>query len=68
MPMYKALVKCFVDNSIREEGGVFEYNGDSNACVELVTGTGNGEPTVDASGRKWKTKGKRVEVDDTGEE
>jgi hypothetical protein len=34
----------------------------------LVRGVGNGEPTVDASGRKWKTKGKRVEVDDTGEE
>ena len=27
MPKYRAKVKCFIDNTIREEGEVFEYSG-----------------------------------------
>ncbi len=36
MPQVKALVKCFIDNSIRDEGDVFEYNGPLNEHVVLV--------------------------------
>jgi len=36
MPQVKAVTKCFIDNSIREEGDVFEYNGVQNSNVVLV--------------------------------
>ena len=38
MPTYKAKVKCFVDNSLREEGEEFEYNGDFCKHLEKVGG------------------------------
>lgn len=34
MSRYRAMVKCFVDNSLRNEGEVFEYNGPKNNCLE----------------------------------
>ena len=36
MAQYQAKVKCFVDNSLHEEGEVFEYNGPRNTNLELV--------------------------------
>lgn len=36
MAQYQAKVKCFVANSLREEGEVFEYNGPENTNLELV--------------------------------
>ena len=36
MAQVKAKVKCFIDNSIREEGDVFEYNGIPNDCVVII--------------------------------
>ena len=36
MALYQAMVKCYVDNAIHEEGEVFEYNGPKNANLELV--------------------------------
>ena len=36
MAQVKAIAKCFIDNSIREEGAVFEYNGAPNTNVVLV--------------------------------
>ena len=36
MAQVKAITKCFIDNSIREEGDVFEYNGAPNTNVVLV--------------------------------
>lgn len=36
MPRYRAMVKCFVDNSLRDEGDVFEYNGPANPNLELA--------------------------------
>lgn len=38
MPQYRAKVKCYVDNGIREEDEVFEYNGPENGNLELVSG------------------------------
>lgn len=34
----RAIVKCFVDNGIREEGEIFEYNGPKNPNLEVVDG------------------------------
>ena len=39
MPIYRAKIKCFVDQSMREAGEEFEYNGESNSNIELVGGT-----------------------------
>lgn len=36
MAQYRAKVVCFVDNSLREEGEVFEYKGPENTNLELV--------------------------------
>ena len=40
MPIYKAKIKCFVDNSLREAGEEFEYNGEYCKHIELVDGSG----------------------------
>ena len=39
MPIYKAKVKCFVGNALREAGEEFEYNGDLCKHLELVGGS-----------------------------
>lgn len=49
MPRYRAMVKCFVDNSLRDEGDVFEYNGPANPNLELADGSD--EPTTRPSGK-----------------
>ena len=36
MPKYRAKVKCFVDNGLREVGDVFEYNGPHNTNLERI--------------------------------
>ena len=39
MPIYRAKVKCFVGQSMREADEEFEYNGAFNSNIELVGGT-----------------------------
>ena len=39
MPIYRAKTKCFVGQSLREEGEEFEYNGDFCKHIELVSGS-----------------------------
>ena len=39
MPIYRAKVKCFVGQSMREPDEEFEYNGEFNRHIELVGGT-----------------------------
>ena len=39
MPIYKAKVKCFVGQTLREADEEFEYNGEFNSNIELVGGT-----------------------------
>ena len=39
MPIYRAKVKCFVGDSLREADEEFEYNGEFNSNIELVGGT-----------------------------
>ena len=39
MPIYKAKIKCFVGQSIREPGEEFEYNGEFCKHLELVSGS-----------------------------
>ena len=44
MPIYRAKVKCFVGQAMREPDEEFEYNGEFNSNIELVGGT---EPDID---------------------
>ena len=39
MPIYRAKIKCFVGQSMREADEEFEYNGEFNSNIELVGGT-----------------------------
>ena len=39
MPIYKAKVKCFVGQSLREADEEFEYNGEPNTNIEIVGGS-----------------------------
>ena len=39
MPIYRAKVKCFVGQSMREPDEEFEYNGEFYSNIELVGGT-----------------------------
>ena len=39
MPIYRAKVKSFVGQSMREADEEFEYNGEFNSNIELVGGT-----------------------------
>ena len=38
MPIYKAKIKCFVGQSLREIGEEFEYNGEFCKHLELISG------------------------------
>ena len=38
MPIYRAKIKCFVGQSMREANEEFEYNGEFNSNIELVGG------------------------------
>jgi len=46
-----AKVDCFIDNSFRRAGDVFELNGPLNVCVEYADGEQPKEPAV-KRGRK----------------
>ena len=39
MPIYRAKVKCFVGQSMREANEEFEYNGEPNTNIEIVGGS-----------------------------
>lgn len=61
MALYRATVKCFVGNALREEGEEFEYNGPKNTNLELVHGPAEEPAEADeAPTKKWKPKARRV--------
>jgi len=39
MPIYKAKIKCFVGNSLRDIDEEFEYNGEACKHIELISGS-----------------------------
>ena len=38
MSFYRAKVRCYIDNTMRDEGDEFEYNGPTNTNLVLVDG------------------------------
>jgi len=65
MAQVKAIAKCFIDNSIREEGAVFEYNGAPNTNVVLVGAAEEKVANEPAVKQKWSPKAKR-DAEDLG--
>lgn len=63
MPLYRAKVRCFVDNGMREEGAVFEYKGPLNTNLELVDKTGAQDVELVESPKKGKPKAKQLTDD-----
>ena len=49
MPIYRAKVKCFVGNSLREAGDEFEYNGEFCIHLEKVGGEECALPATSAT-------------------
>lgn len=76
MAKVRAIRVCFVDNGLRQEGDVFEYNGPKNTNLEYL----DGEPKVEAAApaavtadepadkpaKKWTPKAKRASGADQG--
>ena len=55
MPQVKASVQCFVDNSLRNEGDVFEYNGPPSRHLELLDGKSS-PMDVESDSQKMKLR------------
>lgn len=54
MPMYRAKTLCFVENGLRNEGDVFEYNGPPNTNIEPVNGKSDDAESAPKAQRKAK--------------
>lgn len=50
MPQFRAIHLCQVDNTLRQEGDVFEYNGPYNGNLEPVDGSDWGAPVAEKGG------------------
>ncbi len=79
MAQVRAIRLCQVDNTLRQEGAVFEYNGPYNGNLEYLDGQppeaqaaapvaaeAPAEPAAEASAKKWKPKAKRTADADEG--
>ena len=62
MPIYKAKIKCFVGQSIREPGEEFEYNGEFCKHLELVSGSEPQTPVASTTPVKAEVKATNLEL------
>ena len=60
MALYRAIIKCFVGNALREEGEEFEYNGPKNTNLVLVSGPAEEPEAEEAPTKKWTPKARRA--------
>jgi hypothetical protein len=60
MPKYRATVKCFIDNTIREEGEVFEYNGPEIEILTPVDADGGDEQVAAEPERRKPGRPRKV--------
>lgn len=59
MPTYRVLAKSFINNAIREEGEIVEYDGKAGSNLELVDGSDDDQ--AKAPKRKWEKKSQATE-------
>ena len=62
MPIYKAKIKCFVDQSMREVDEEFEYNGDFCKHLELVSGQEPQTPVASTTPVETEVKTTNLEL------
>jgi hypothetical protein len=55
MPKYRVLERSFINNGLREEGDIVEYDGKAGSNLELVDAPAEAE----APAKKWAPKAKR---------
>lgn len=58
MAQHIALVKCFIDNTLRREGDTFEYDGPPNHNLKRVGGRPDSDDDA-APAKKWVPRAKR---------
>lgn len=68
MAQVRAKTLCFVDNGLRQEGDVFEYNGPKNTNLEYLKGAPVEADEVEqeaaeATTKKWSPKAKRASAE-----
>jgi len=62
MPIYKAKIKCFVGQSLREIGEEFEYNGEFCKHLELVSGSEPQTPVASTTPVEAEVKTTNLEL------
>ena len=62
MPIYKAKIKCFVGQSLREIGEEFEYNGEFCKHLELVSGQEPQTPVASTTPVETEVKTANLEL------
>ena len=62
MPIYRAKIKCFVDQSMREVNEEFEYNGEYCKHLELVSGEEPQTPVASIAPVKSEVKTANLEL------
>ena len=62
MPIYKAKIKCFVGQSLREIGEEFEYNGEFCKHLELISGAEPQTPVASTTPVKAEVKTTNLEL------
>ena len=62
MPIYKAKIKCFVGNSLREVDEEFEYNGEYCKHLVLVSGEEPQTPVASTTPVKTEVKTSNLET------
>ena len=62
MPIYRAKIKCFVGNSLREVDEEFEYNGEYCKHLELVSGQEPQMPVASTTSVETEVKTTNLET------
>tara|TARA_B100001564_G_scaffold240480_1_gene203559 strand:+ start:80 stop:373 length:294 start_codon:yes stop_codon:yes gene_type:complete len=62
MPIYRAKIKCFVGQSLREPDEEFEYNGEFCKHLELVSGSEPETPVASTTPVETKVKTTNLEL------
>ena len=62
MPIYRAKIKCFVGNSLREVNEEFEYNGEYCKHLELVSGEEPQTPVASTTPVETEVKTSNLET------
>ena len=62
MPIYKAKIKCFVGQSMREADEEFEYNGEYCTHLELVSGQEPQTPVASTTPVESEVKTSNLEL------